>query len=141
MADLMALTLHRPWSDLIATGQKKVENRGWSTHYRGLVLVHSGRAYDPSALVLTRHLGHPDPPTEQDSPLGHIAIAELVDVHPAGPQCGEACDGYGMAEQHHWIWGGVLRLPEPIAERGRQGLWLPSAETRALAEAVLARGR
>jgi ASCH domain len=37
-----ALSIRQPWAWLIVNGHKDIENRTWSTHFRGRVLVHAG---------------------------------------------------------------------------------------------------
>jgi hypothetical protein len=46
-AKLQALSIRQPWAWLIVHGYKDVENRTWSTPYRGRFLIHAG-------LVMTR---------------------------------------------------------------------------------------
>jgi hypothetical protein len=43
---MKALTICQPFAHLIATGQKIVENRVWSTSYRGMVATHAGKSRD-----------------------------------------------------------------------------------------------
>jgi hypothetical protein len=43
---MKALTICQPFAHLIATGQKIVENRVWSTSYRGTVAIHAGKSRD-----------------------------------------------------------------------------------------------
>jgi hypothetical protein len=38
---MITLSVKNPWSYLIAAGVKDVENRSWSTSYRGRMLIHS----------------------------------------------------------------------------------------------------
>lgn len=40
---MKALTVSQPFASLIADGQKFVENRTWSTSYRGLIAIHAGK--------------------------------------------------------------------------------------------------
>lgn len=43
------LSVQNPWSDLICRGLKDVENRSWSTDYRGRLYIHSsGSPMTPS---------------------------------------------------------------------------------------------
>ncbi|HXJ39083.1 MAG TPA: ASCH domain-containing protein [Bryobacteraceae bacterium] len=37
------ITLWEPWATLLALGQKRIETRGWSTAYRGLVAIHAAK--------------------------------------------------------------------------------------------------
>jgi hypothetical protein len=36
--------VHQPYAHAICTGLKAVENRTWTTSYRGLVLIHAGKS-------------------------------------------------------------------------------------------------
>lgn len=38
-----ALSIRQPWAWLIVNGHKDIENRDWSTNFRGRLLVHAGR--------------------------------------------------------------------------------------------------
>lgn len=44
---MKALTLTQPWATLVAVGAKKIETRGWSTSYRGPLLIHAGKGLGP----------------------------------------------------------------------------------------------
>lgn len=43
MTDVRALTLRQPWASLVAVGAKTIETRGWSTDYRGPLLIHAAK--------------------------------------------------------------------------------------------------
>lgn len=38
---MKALSLLQPWASLVVMGVKKIETRGWSTKYRGDILIHA----------------------------------------------------------------------------------------------------
>lgn len=40
---MKVLSIRQPWAWLIAHGHKDVENRTWSTKFRGAVLIHAGK--------------------------------------------------------------------------------------------------
>ncbi len=40
---MKALTVQQPYASLIASGQKTIELRSWSTMYRGPLLIHAGK--------------------------------------------------------------------------------------------------
>ena len=46
----VALSVSNPTSYLICTGMKTVENRSWTTNYRGRIYIHSSGEYDYSTL-------------------------------------------------------------------------------------------
>lgn len=58
---MKALTIKQPWASLIMECGKDVENRSWSTSFRGRVAIHSSKKPDPrewiDAVELARHAG------------------------------------------------------------------------------------
>lgn len=44
MRRMKALTVCQPYASLIARGKKRVENRTWSTSYRGHLYIHAGKS-------------------------------------------------------------------------------------------------
>lgn len=43
---MKALSISQPWSWLIVNGIKDIENRKWTTSYRGLILIHAPKQPD-----------------------------------------------------------------------------------------------
>ena len=130
---LPALTISQPFADLIASGEKWVENRSWATKYRGWLAIHAGRG----AQFLTRRQ------LEKVATGAVVAVAHLVacvDVlamkrGQAFPELYDyAIDGRRLSEaavlnHRHtqgriaWVLGGVRQLREPCPARGARGLW------------------
>jgi len=44
---MKAISIRQPWAWLIVQGYKDVENRMWSTSYRGPILICASKALDP----------------------------------------------------------------------------------------------
>jgi len=53
-----ALSIQQPWAWLIVQAIKDIENRDWTTDYRGLVLIHAGKRVDEHAFYLNGTVGH-----------------------------------------------------------------------------------
>src|SRR5882672_2480780 len=72
------ISIKQPWASLIASGAKDVENRTWSTRYRGPVLIHaSQRADNVTSEEIEQRCGVRPPAV---LPLGGIVgLAEIVD--------------------------------------------------------------
>ena len=49
---MRALTLHQPWATLVAVGAKTIETRGWSSAYRGPLVIHAAKKPLREKLVL-----------------------------------------------------------------------------------------
>jgi hypothetical protein len=47
--ELPCLSVTQPWADMICAGPKDVENRSWSTKFRGSFLVHAGKTMSAAA--------------------------------------------------------------------------------------------
>ena len=47
---MKAISISQPWSWLIVNGIKDVENRDWTTDYRGFLLIHAGKKLDTTIL-------------------------------------------------------------------------------------------
>lgn len=80
---MKALTICEPFATLIARGAKRVENRTWSTSYRGPLYIHAGKSKDWLNLDPTGKFD-----SEYKIPLSQmsfgavIAIAKMTDcVH------------------------------------------------------------
>lgn len=45
---MKALSIQQPWAYLITNAHKDIENRDWTTMYRGIILIHAGKKLDPA---------------------------------------------------------------------------------------------
>lgn len=124
---MKALTISQPWADLIARVEKWVENRNWSTPYRGPLAIHAGsgthyltrqqlQQYTTGAIVATAELvacvdvGRP---TDQDrQELARVGLdLEQLFLHTY-------CEG-----PFAWVLQDIRPAAEPYFIPGRQGLW------------------
>ena len=131
-----ALSIRQPWAHLILTEGKDIENRTWSTRYRGPVLIHAGKGMtagewdkamdfvddafplDPAARLCRRARAHNDAPRG-----GIVGTAEIVD-----------CVSASASPWFFGPFGFVLRNAKPLPFRpcrGQLGLFLPSDDTPA----------
>lgn len=77
---MRALTIRQPFALLIVDGIKPIENRTWSTNYRGPLLIHAARKPQdiPISMIEARHRISIDRTRLKFS--GIIGRVELVDV-------------------------------------------------------------
>jgi len=116
---LRAITVRQPWARCIAIGRKTVENRTRPTSYRGPVAIHAAVAHSVDGLTDRRvtSLFGADPTLGQ--PRGAvIAVAELVDCHPADG----CCLPWGDPTGHHLVLDAAVLLADPVPARGALGL-------------------
>jgi hypothetical protein len=146
-----ALSFTRPWTDLILSGEKAVENRVWKTPHRGLLVVHGAKSWDPAARALFDELVGlmPDeadryaPRSNQDSPTGYLGVVDVTDCHLSGDLlCGpfadwcDECSPWAFAGQFHWTLATPRRFPEPIPGGGHLGLFDVPPEVEAAVAAL-----
>jgi hypothetical protein len=118
--DLRVLSVRRPWANLIVAGHKTIENRSWTTGYRGRLVIHAGRTWVPTAAELSRGMGITEFATAAASPGGYLGTVEVLDVHPATG----CCDPWGFQDPgtFHWVLGDARPFDIPIPGPGRLGL-------------------
>jgi hypothetical protein len=146
---LRALSVRQPWTSAIAYGDKRTENRGRATHYRGPLALHASLAVDwnapehawTAAGLTPYRPGDPREAWRASLPLGAIiAVAEVVGCHPHwmcikrdGPLKVNSCMRWGADGQFHWLLASVRPLAEPVPAKGMLGLWtVPEDAERAV---------
>ncbi len=160
---MKACTIQQPHVCAIAAGWKPTENRGRNLSYRGEIALHSGLSVsdyalpDPAATLAFHALGgypglwRPSTTRATGQPLlalgAVIAVADLVDVHPAaaGPD-GICCAPWGQPRHgtagrpaHHLVLANVRALPRPVPCSGKQILpWDLPPDVAAAVRAQLA---
>ena len=82
------LTVRQPWASLIVAGLKDVENRPWSTKYRGRLGNHAAMRFDQDAIDAYGHLLNDDLPF--DALLGSVLLAIASRTHGASGLCPES---------------------------------------------------
>lgn len=81
---MRALSIRQPWAWLIVQGHKPVENREWTTHYRGPLLIHASatvakRDYELTAAMVDEEFGITVPKLEVIERGGVVGLATLAD--------------------------------------------------------------
>jgi hypothetical protein len=120
---MKALTICQPYAELICRGDKPIENRSWSTAYRGPLAIHAGRSrawlddamFDSRGLVFGAIVG----------------VAQLVDVQPLDKLPANVQQHEHAFGPYCWLLADVRRLRRPIELAGRQGLWVVDPSTLA----------
>lgn len=136
---MKALTVRQPWAFAIAALGKTVENRTWTTSYRGLLAIHAGARWDSNEAV--QRVGELTGVTLVTADTSAIvAVVDLESIHNSvtcirpveerhehedGPfTCSRWAIGIGFDNgMHHWTLANSRQLKYPISCKGRQGLW------------------
>lgn len=119
---MKALSIRQPWAWLVVDGYKPLENRTWTTKYRGEFLVHAGKSYDLAAHQYVRNEVGTLLADELDLHRvnlgrgGFIGIAEIEDCfNPDHPRLEQ---GHMRPEWERWYNEGccawIIKNPRPI---------------------------
>lgn len=148
---IRALSLTRPWSELVSAGLKTVENRSWQTSWRGWMLIHAAKSWDDAALSLLNELVQDgmiaDDEWERldscamnrEAPTGYLGIVRVTGCHMARDLLCTELAGHDPADNDglcsHWSFDGSAhwqladaRRFQPVTAPGALGLFEPPAD-------------
>lgn len=119
MTERLALSVRQPWAWAIVAGYKDIENRTWSTPYRGPLLIQATQRIDHGGVRQLERLKIDIPDELAFGAI--IGSVDLVDVF--NDPSGYVARSNPWAMRGYWHW--VLRRPReyvrPIPQRGQQG--------------------
>ena len=122
---MKALTIRQPWAWAIAAGHKRVENRTWTTTYRGYLMIHAARTFGPDerddAWLIALRIGSEEGRIVELSRAGLgnvLAIARLVDVRSSLPD-EHPQEKWAVNGQYHWMLDDIVPVPSPVLARGQ----------------------
>jgi hypothetical protein len=105
----------QPWAWLIAAGHKDIENRTWSTKFRGRIYIHASKGYDPTFSPSEFNITLPTS-FARGAIIGEVDIIDCVTSSRSrwffGP--------YGL------VLSNPVLYPEPIACKGQLGFFEPT---------------
>ena len=127
---MKAITISQPYASLIASGEKWVENRVWSTTYRGPLAIHAGKGTQYltlremewqglrcSCIVATCDL-------VACMPIASMRqMARSQKVGKTGLTLGEILDHEHAEGPYCWVLQNIRPMPCPVPCKGAQGLW------------------
>lgn len=127
---MKALTLWQPWTAVVASGLKRIENRPWEPpvdFFGERFAIHAGKKLDKNASQMLRKLTLPsDPPTPEIVRGAVVATARFGGVVTSA----EDAERLAGENQGRWFFGpfgwllyDIRQLADPIYCRGGQKLW------------------
>jgi hypothetical protein len=122
-----AISLWQPWASAIPLGLKRIETRGWSTNYRGPIVIHAAKRMDAQQReFIAREYQAGRLPREL--PLGClVATARIVEVLPSEilrDLISYVERIYGVYDDGRFGWVlSDIRAIEPVPYKGGQGFF------------------
>lgn len=115
--EIRVLSVQQPWAWLICFGDKNVENRTWTTHYRGRLLIHASLAIDLEAVAALRARIWLPRDYVTGAIVGRAQLVDCVNESASPWFCGP----------HALVLEQRAGLPAYRC-RGKLGLWRPTPE-------------
>jgi hypothetical protein len=113
---MKALTICQPYADMIATGEKIIENRTWPTSYRGPIAIHAGKS--------RAWMDECDASDRPSMAFGAVvATAELYECVRWERLSDELKERHDASGPWCWMLRNVRRIDPPVPQSGAQGLW------------------
>lgn len=113
---MKALTICQPYAEMIARGEKIIENRTWPTNYRGPLAIHAGKS--------KLWMDDDDISEYPSMAFGAIvALATLKDCRRVNELPPELSGNEHANGPWCWVLADVQRINPPRPIRGAQGLW------------------
>jgi hypothetical protein len=111
---MRCLSVRQPWAWAIIHAGKTIENRTWSTSFRGRVAIHAGKActeeeYEDAAYHIKKLTGKRPPPLAKLARGEIIGGVEIVDCTPA-----DNGEGWGAKDPDGFHWH--MKEPRPAAK-------------------------
>lgn len=126
---MKAITVKQPWASLIVHGIKDIENRTWSTKFRGRVLIHAAKKEDTLAIdVISCFDGETARKlwfdiNDNKLPLGSIiGSVEIVDC-VINYESIWAQKSSKETTIYNWVLANPILFPEPILAKGKLSFW------------------
>ena len=124
---MKAITIKQPWASLIVHGIKDIENRSWSTKFRGRVLIHAtakgekrswGSLSDIQSSKLLQSGSSLNKTSFSNLPtgsiIGSIEIVDCIMNHPSV---------WADKGVYNWVLANPILFPEPIPVKGKLSFW------------------
>lgn len=127
---MRALSIRQPWAWLVVNGYKDIENRTWSTAFRGRIYVHAGRRtinddYPEQREYVTRAGIVIPARLPRGAIVGEVTIAGCVDNSDSPWFCGPF--GFTLVD--------AIAYETPVPCRGQLGFFSVDESTIAQARA------
>ena len=107
ITNMKALSIRQPWCERILHEGKDIENRTWSTKYRGQVLIHASKTFDGAKAD-----------SKGFDMGGFVGVAEIID-------CVSESDSEWFMGDYGFVLRNPIPLPCMIPFKGALGFFLP----------------
>ena len=116
------ISVQQPWADLIVNGRKDIENRKWSTRFRGNILIQAGKKIDRYADLGS--LGLVSSENYHPVTMAIIGMARITD-------CVKRNKSAWFDGPFGFVLTNAVRFKKPIPQRGQLGIFqVPISQVR-----------
>jgi len=128
-----ALSIKQPWAWLIVNGFKDIENRNWSTMFRGRIYVHAGLSHDELVKEVILFALNRLPNSQASEFAFAITLKRMVFGAIIGEvdiiDCVTSSQSPWFTGPYGFVLSNPVLYPEPIPCKGRLGFFDPELQT------------
>jgi ASCH domain len=118
---MKSLSLTQPWASLITEKNMNVENRTWSTKFRGFFAIHATKTYREEDFAYCREAFGVQWKRE-DLPFGAIiGFAEIVEVITAEEVSAKTKKWF--IGDYGFVMRNIIKLKTPVPAKGALSFW------------------
>lgn len=129
MNKIKVLTVRMPWAALIMLGLKNIENRTWTTSYRGKIVIHaSAQNHDAEwmgARYMCQKLGvkFPDGDMMLSKTGELLGVVTLSDIAQPFITMSLKMHAWQVEDNYGWVLENPIPFPITLPIKGKLGLW------------------
>jgi hypothetical protein len=139
---MMALSIKQPWAAAVVLGIKDVENRGWDSKSRGILLVHASKEPDFRAdwveELIHEHVH--DGRFDQELAIAALTCGAIVGSVKIADCVRDSTSRWAEDGRAHWLLEQPRAFLRPVRCRGHLGFWEPPDYVRYDIESQLSGG-
>ena len=124
---MKTISLTEPWATLVVISAKRFETRGWTTTYRGPLLIHAAKRFPASARFFAQTeftLGRLPARIARGAIIGRVVLKNIHRTEEIAPTLTALERLYGDYTPGRWAWELTeAEMFEPIPWKGALGLF------------------
>lgn len=113
---MKVITIQQPWAWAIVSGYKDIENRSWTTDYRGKLAIHAGISKKSLSFleIVKNRTKVNNPKLKFGVIIGLVDLIDIVENHQSI---------WAIEGQYHWILANPIEINSGEIIKGKLGLW------------------
>jgi hypothetical protein len=124
--EMRALSIAQPWAHCIINEGKNIENRSWSTKYRGTFAIHASSSKDNQRFDACRNFYRLSVEPEKLAYMSIIGFVDLIDV--ITEETVTKTTRKWFSGEYGFVLTNIVKLKTPVKAKGALNFWKLNGE-------------